>query len=137
MTTTNPEITFLVPGWPATKGSTVSFAHKGRIVTKADSILLKSWTKAVVVYAINAGVVKIAKGTGVTIDVEYEFPRPAGARRATPCVRPDCDKLARALLDALTGVAYHDDGQVVALTVSKSYVAAGRLPLARVRVGPA
>jgi len=35
--------------------------------------------------------------------------------------RPDADKLARAVLDALTGVAYRDDGQVAVLRVSKVY----------------
>lgn len=125
---------FLVPGWPATKGSTVSFVSRGRVVTKTDSLLLKEWTKSVGVYAVIAGVVPIPKGTGVAIDVEYEFPRPMRARQTVPCVRPDCDKLARALLDALTGIAYHDDGQVVALTVRKCY--GGVLPLARVKVWP-
>lgn len=33
--------------------------------------------------------------------------------------QPDADKLARAVLDALTGVAYRDDGQVAALSVVK------------------
>jgi Holliday junction resolvase RusA-like endonuclease len=31
------------------------------------------------------------------------------------------DKLIRAVLDALTGIAYIDDGQVVEITASKIY----------------
>jgi len=38
-----------------------------------------------------------------------------------PVVKPDVDKLARALLDALTGVAYGDDAQVVEMHVCKTY----------------
>ena len=34
---------------------------------------------------------------------------------------PDCDKLARAILDALTGVAYIDDAQVCKLSAAKVY----------------
>ena len=40
----------------------------------------------------------------------------------------DIDKLSRALLDALTGVAYDDDDQVVNLTAKKRYCAEGEDP---------
>jgi len=36
--------------------------------------------------------------------------------------RPDVDKLARAILDALTGVGYCDDSQVASLAPTKRYV---------------
>lgn len=36
--------------------------------------------------------------------------------------RPDIDKLARTVLDALTGICWSDDSQVHALTVRKFYV---------------
>lgn len=35
--------------------------------------------------------------------------------------KPDIDKLCRAVLDALTGILYHDDAQVVSLSASKRY----------------
>jgi Holliday junction resolvase RusA-like endonuclease len=38
-----------------------------------------------------------------------------------PTVPPDLDKLIRAVLDGLTGVAYKDDGQVVRITAVKIY----------------
>jgi Holliday junction resolvase RusA-like endonuclease len=38
-----------------------------------------------------------------------------------PTVPPDLDKLIRAVLDGLTGVAYKDDGQVVKITAVKIY----------------
>lgn len=38
-----------------------------------------------------------------------------------PDGKPDIDKLARAVLDALTGVVFWDDAQVVTLGVSKGY----------------
>lgn len=41
--------------------------------------------------------------------------------RARPHVRPDDDKLARPVLDALTGVVWKDDGQVCGLSVDKWY----------------
>jgi crossover junction endodeoxyribonuclease RusA len=35
--------------------------------------------------------------------------------------RPDVDKLSRAILDALTGIAYQDDSQVVTLAATKTW----------------
>ena len=38
-----------------------------------------------------------------------------------PAVKPDCDNLAKSILDSLNGLAYHDDKQVVELVVKKYY----------------
>jgi Holliday junction resolvase RusA-like endonuclease len=40
---------------------------------------------------------------------------------AYPVVRPDADKLLRAVLDALTGRVWADDAQVVVATARKRY----------------
>lgn len=51
----------------------------------------------------------------------FRVRRPASVKRASPTVMPDLDKYIRAILDALTGRVWIDDGQVVALTASKRY----------------
>ena len=116
---------FEVPGPFGVKGSTVSFRDRrnGQIRTKTDSKHGKSFLSAVRWAAKTAGVTRIPKGRGVSVSVMYSFARPKGRdrQRADPCVRPDVDKLSRELLDALTGIAYDDDGQVVALSVRKIY----------------
>lgn len=38
-----------------------------------------------------------------------------------PTKKPDCDNVAKAVLDGLNGVAFQDDSQVVSLLISKSY----------------
>ena len=38
-----------------------------------------------------------------------------------PAVKPDCDNLAKSILDSLNGLAYQDDKQVVELLVKKYY----------------
>jgi Holliday junction resolvase RusA-like endonuclease len=43
------------------------------------------------------------------------------ANRLAPSTKPDVDKLARAALDALTGIIYVDDGQVTDLIKLKRY----------------
>jgi Holliday junction resolvase RusA-like endonuclease len=121
----NPDqVYFEVPGPFGVKGSTFSFLdRRGKLRTKTDSKHGKSFAAAVQWAARQAHVPLVEKGRGVTLSVVYSFARPKGRDRwrLDPCVRPDVDKLVRALLDALTGIAYHDDGQVVALSVRKIY----------------
>ena len=38
-----------------------------------------------------------------------------------PTTKPDCDNLAKSILDSLNGLAYQDDKQVVELEVKKFY----------------
>lgn len=116
-------MTFTVLGPAACKGSTVSFMGKGgRIVTKTDSQTLGGWTQAVKWAAKGAGVRLVAKPAAVVVAVRFEFLRPQSAgKRPHPTVKPDIDKTLRALLDALTGIAYEDDAQVVMVAASKSY----------------
>lgn len=38
-----------------------------------------------------------------------------------PTKKPDCDNIAKIICDALNGVAYDDDKQIVALKVTKIY----------------
>ena len=47
--------------------------------------------------------------------------KPKSAKRAFPSVKPDLDKLIRAVLDGLTGVAFEDDSQVILIQSSKTY----------------
>ena len=52
--------------------------------------------------------VKISFGIAAPINQKHGYPK-----------RPDLDKLVRGVLDALTGVCYRDDSQVVTLTAQK------------------
>jgi Holliday junction resolvase RusA-like endonuclease len=115
-------MTFVVLGTPATKGSTVSFVGDHGIVTKTDCKGLAAWTQAVGWAAKFANVSRAQTGTAVCLTVVFQFVRPKTQRaRLRPTVKPDLDKLARALLDALTGIAYDDDAQVVKLYLDKVY----------------
>jgi crossover junction endodeoxyribonuclease RusA len=59
----------------------------------------------------------------VEITIEFMFLRPATCpkKRYWPVVKPDVDKLLRATLDALTGVLFSDDAQVVRVLMDKVY----------------
>jgi len=116
-------VRFTVPGKPAPKGSTRSFVSRttGRVVTITDSVRLRDWTKQVAVAARAHKVTKAPKGASVALNVRFIRRRPSGKRLRYPTTRPDLDKLMRALLDALTGVAYDDDAQVCLVMADKAW----------------
>ncbi|HUC40268.1 MAG TPA: RusA family crossover junction endodeoxyribonuclease [Gemmatimonadales bacterium] len=115
--------TFTVFGPPATKGSTVAFMGKHGVVTKADCKTLAGWTQAVGWAARAAQMPLAPRDIPVRVQAVFQFVRPQRSTRPWPTVRPDLDKLSRALLDALTGVAYEDDDQVTELRIDKVYSA--------------
>lgn len=46
-----------------------------------------------------------------------------------PTTKPDCDNIIKIVLDALNGVAYHDDKQVVCVACNKFYAKTGYLEI--------
>lgn len=59
----------------------------------------------------------------VSMMIDFYLPRPASAPKARlyPDRRPDIDKLARAVLDALTGIVFTDDSRVIGVQACKWY----------------
>lgn len=118
------------PGIPAPKGSAraikVGKGDKARAVLVASSSdtnkrAQTSWATAVgsAAKAALAGYPPI--DGPVSLRVAFYVPRPKSTRRDRPTVKPDLDKLLRATLDALTGIAFGDDAQVVVVSASKDY----------------
>jgi crossover junction endodeoxyribonuclease RusA len=120
---------FVIEGRCPTKGSTRSFVHPktGKVVTMADNKKLAQWTKDARILARAARIPMIYKPHGVALYVRVEFVKPKTAKQLAPTVRPDLDKCLRAVLDALTGVAYADDSQVTSVMSVKAYGAADRV----------
>lgn len=118
-------ISFFVNGVPIPQGSMRAFSVGGKARMKSDNKRTNPWRADV--GAVAARVMDGAPPlTGpVRVRVVFALPRPASVpkdRRGMPSVEPDLDKLGRAILDALTGVVYRDDGQVVQLLTGKHYV---------------
>ncbi len=59
--------------------------------------------------------------SAVKVQLDFVMSKPKSAKRAFPSVKPDLDKLVRAVLDGLTGVVYEDDSQVILISASKTY----------------
>jgi crossover junction endodeoxyribonuclease RusA len=135
-------VSFEVFGIAQPKGSTKSFAFKRPdqslgTRTTSDNPNLQQWAALVrQVAQMKAGGVFFARETAVEVEIRFALPRPSSlARRVVHDVRkPDIDKLARGVLDALSGVLFHDDAQVIDLRVGKRYAGADEPASAAIRV---
>ena len=55
------------------------------------------------------------------VQVKAVLARPRGSKRPSPTVRPDADNYLKLALDALTGLAWSDDSQIISAEVVKRY----------------
>jgi Holliday junction resolvase RusA-like endonuclease len=128
------ELSFRVAGRPVTQGSKTGIVVGGRavLVEKARD-RLKPWREAVRSTALEH-LDQVMRGEAwqpypgpVHVQLVFALPKPASApktRRTWPtgARSGDVDKLARAVLDALTDAGvWRDDAQVVRLLVDKDY----------------
>ena len=125
----NKAIHFVCYGHPEPQGSTKAFIPKGwtRAIITSDNSKLKPWRQqlsqsARAALAENGGEL-LAKPNGVRLAVCFYLEKPASVskKRILPTVKPDTDKLVRAILDALTGTIFEDDAQVTDIVVAKRY----------------
>jgi len=129
---------FFAPGVPVSKGSKHAFYDKKTCrawVVENNNAVQKAWASLVSTKAHEAMQGAMPSTLPVSIRVAFTFPRPgnhfgsgANAAKLLPSAprekttAPDIDKLARCILDALTGVVYKDDSQVVSLRAVKGFV---------------
>lgn len=106
------------------QGSKNAYVRGGRAVLVDANPRLKAW-RAQVRAAAEAA---IAEGGWETLDepcrvhLDFTMPRPKRPRWGVPAVKPDLDKLTRAVFDALTDAGvWKDDSRVVSMEVTKRY----------------
>ena len=108
-------------GRPQPQGSTTTYR---RGVTTSANPRLKAWRRTVSWSLLQEfGRYDGDKDTPFSVSLTFYFKRPKSApkSRIEPVVRPDLDKLVRAILDAGNRILWHDDSQVVLLTAMKRY----------------
>ena len=124
-----------VPGDPAPQGSLSSFkSHStGKIVTPQKPSV-RTWRDRIAAYVAAERIGQELVHEAVCTYIKFFVKRPKShygtgsnsgqVRRSAPKVpsgRPDLDKLERALNDALTGILWQDDAQVVTCQKHKRY----------------
>lgn len=113
---------FEVDGVPVAQGSKSGYVvGKRAVVTDSNRAVLKPWRSQIAAAAQAAHAGDRIEGP-VLLVVEFRFVRPKSVKREWPSVKPDIDKLERALLDGITDSGiWRDDAQVVEIRSSKLY----------------
>lgn len=91
------------------------------IMVHRNSHELEKWREAVGWAAKAVGVIEASASQPIAIECLFRRPRAASNHGTYPVMPPDLDRLLRAIGDALKGIAYVDDGQVVDWHGSKEY----------------
>ena len=139
-------LTFEVPGEPRGKGRP-RFARRGKRVSVHTPEATASYENWIRVCAMQAaqGSDPWPAGVPLVLDIEAVFPIPVswskrkqadahkGALRPTS-PRVDADNVLKVVGDALNGVLWADDGQVVTVCVVKRYTRDGEAPAVHVSV---
>lgn len=126
-------VVFEVVGEPVPQGRMTGYVvGKRAVVTASNKGRLGPWRQQIAAAA--AEVIDEPHAGPVELGLAFTFARPkshyrtgAHAGELKPgsprhqMTRPDLDKLARAVLDALTGIAFRDDGQVSVLLATKRF----------------
>jgi Holliday junction resolvase RusA-like endonuclease len=136
-------IAFTVYGQPAPAGSkTIARGREGQQWIRDSSKKSYPWKQQVAQAAGGAMSEQSLLDGPLVLELHFHVPRPKGhygargllkSAPAFPTVKPDVLKLARAVEDALQGVCFRNDSQIVTETLIKSY---GEPARCEVRISP-
>jgi Holliday junction resolvase RusA-like endonuclease len=133
-------VSFVVHGTAAPAGSKRGFYNPKakRVIITDDSARSRPWKAQIVDAAVQAMTGQDMLDGPILLELVFWVTRPKshyGTGRNTdkvkpgapwaPTVKPDLLKLARAVEDALTGIVYRDDAQIITETLQKAYTARG------------
>lgn len=129
----DPLVDVFVPGDPRPQGSKRigRVGGTGRPIVLDDAPGLRAWRDTITAHA---RICRECFDGPVAVALAFTIRAPERHRRDLPTVRPDLDKLARAVLDAITDAGlWHDDAQVTRLAATKRY---GPRPGVHIRIEP-
>ena len=132
-------LAFTLQGTPVSQGSMVRTSYGMR---HSKPMAINVFRDQVANAVTKTGIDELPLAGPLTMSVTFVLARPKSApkRRMWPEVKPDLDKLVRALCDALTQCgAWGDDAQLIHLTATKRYVGTSDIldvPGVVVEIGP-
>lgn len=125
-------LTLVIPGTPVGKGRP-RFSTAGRFPRAYTPEKTAAYEELVRTVWAKSGRKQAPDGAAIHARIMAGFPIPQSKSRkareamaagTVPYIhKPDLDNIAKAALDALNGLAYRDDSQIITLTVTKCYVA--------------
>lgn len=124
-------VTFTVDGEPQGKARPRFSTNNGRVRAITPKQTVKYENKVRWSYKKNCGAHKFEDNASLSVKITayYKIPQSKSNSKkeqmrqntVLPTKKPDCDNVAKAILDALNQLAYKDDAQVAELTVLKKY----------------
>ena len=87
-----------------------------------DPATSRDWKRTVMAQALAAKPERLLAGA-LEGEMDFYLPRPKSLpkRRVYPITKPDCTNLVKGTEDALRGIVFSDDSQIVALRLAKHY----------------
>ena len=135
------EVTFIIPGEVVGKGRP-RFSTYGKFVKAYTPEKTATYENLVkLMYGETAKGERFTDDEALLIEVDayYEVPKSASKKKAAemlagrirPTKKPDLDNVLKIICDALNGVAYRDDTQIISARITKHY---GEYPSVRVHL---
>ncbi|HET6385143.1 MAG TPA: RusA family crossover junction endodeoxyribonuclease [Armatimonadota bacterium] len=133
MSTNSHKISFFVPGHPKTAGSKKAISYQRRDGSQGTRVIDTcaagaNWREMVAITARPLFPTPLEGPLGVAVTFFMDRPKnhinKAGLKRTAPrypMTRPDTTKMLRAAEDALTGIAWNDDAQIVTQVALKRF----------------
>ena len=126
------QVQYSVPGEPRGKGRP-RFAKRGNFVKTYTDAKTVSYEDQIRFYALKAmGDSKVIEGAvRVFVSIRMAVPKSYSNKRREACLngsdkplkKPDWDNVAKSICDAMNGIIYGDDTQIVEAHVTKQYAA--------------
>lgn len=125
------KVSFSVPGEPQGKGRPRFSCRSGRTITRTPDKTVLYENLIVTEYQAQMGSVRFPDDSQLCMSVwaYYSIPKSASKRKREamkagtirPTKKPDADNILKCVADALNGIAYRDDAQIVSVIVEKFY----------------
>ncbi len=120
---------FIVPGEPKGKQRPRVTMRGGYATTYTPKETVSYENLVKMCYIRQCGREMLEGPVSATISAYYSIPQSVSKKKHRQMLtgeiknikKPDCDNLAKIVLDSLNGIAYHDDSQVCELSVQKLY----------------
>lgn len=122
---------FWIPGKPQGKARARTVNHGGRVhsFTPKQTVEYEALIKQCFEQAKPDDWEPLTSLVEMTVRAVFPVPKSYSKKRREwclkgwdfPSVKPDCDNIAKVICDALNGLAYVDDKQIIKLTIIKEY----------------
>lgn len=124
-------IKITIPSSPIGKGRPKFSTFNGHAVAYTPQKTVNYENLVKLTYQQQCGDKPIPKEISLRADIVAYFPIPKSISKIrrkmmlagdiNPTKKPDLDNIAKSILDALNGIAYYDDSQIVAMGICKKY----------------